>query len=348
LRIVQRLLDPIIEDAAAPPQTKARRTRARNGWTIYLAKPATDMLQAHRVIAKELSDQGFTIIPGDDQNIPFDASATRKLDEWMRGAELSIHLLGEDPGFAPSKSEPIVKLQLTRAAARVRDSEAEIGRTAPLFHRIIWAPKVPTHETGVASIPERNPVDVLKQFDSQLAGDVIIGDGHSAFVQFLKRTFVPATAQPGRPTKKPNGDMRVYLCHAQEDSDFVFGLVDELEKQSLELVLPVFDGPQADIHNLHLRSLAECDAIALCWASAPEVWVRAQSNTLRNWQLLGRKEQFAYRGVVVGPPPGDRKKSVKRLFPRSEIDLTINLTDQDRPLSELLRPLVPAAHPDPP
>jgi hypothetical protein len=297
-------------------------------------------MESHRIIAREFADQGFTVVPsGEDQAIPLDASAVGAIDEALKSAEMSIHLLGEEAGFAPSKCDPIVKLQLARAAARLTGSN---GSGVP-FRRIIWAPSVLADGSNGAAPTERSPVDVLKQFDAQLPSDAIVGDTRSKFVQFLKRVLAEMAPRPVRPVTKSDGDMRVYLCHAQEDMEFVFGLVDELEKRPVELVLPVFEGPQADIEHLHHKNLTECDAVALCWASAPEVWVRAQSSALRDWQFLGRKHQFAYRGVVVGPPPGVRKKqqAVKYLFPRGEIDLTINLTESDRPLSELLDPLVP-------
>jgi hypothetical protein len=47
--------------------------------------------------------------------------------------------------------------------------------------------------------------------------------------------------------------------------------------------------------------------------------------------------------VVAAPPPGNRKKAGKLLFPRSEIDLVVDLSDKDIPTADLLDVLVPAA-----
>jgi hypothetical protein len=52
--------------------------------------------------------------------------------------------------------------------------------------------------------------------------------------------------------------------------------------------------------------------------------------------------------VVAAPPPGERKKASKLLFPRSEIDLVVDLSDKDIPTADLLDILVPAAHADSP
>jgi len=63
-------------------------------------------------------------------------------------------------------------------------------------------------------------------------------------------------------------------------------------------------------------------------------------------QLAGAGPQAAvlYRAVVAAPPPGSRKKAGKLLFPRSDIDLWVDLTDKNVPSADLLDMLVPASH----
>ena len=72
----------------------------------------------------------------------------------------------------------------------------------------------------------------------------------------------------------------------------------------------------------------QCDAVVLCWANASEVWIRAHARQLRDWRELGRTERFAFRGLIAGPPPGNRKKILLRVPPRSEIDKVLDLTEQ--------------------
>jgi hypothetical protein len=96
---------------------------------------------------------------------------------------------------------------------------------------------------------------------------------------------------------------------------------------------------------LHKKYLAECDAVALCWAAASEVWVRAQSSELRDWHGIGRTKQFAFRSVIAGPPPGNRKTRINQLFPRSEIDIIVDLANMDQPAADMLGMLVPPARP---
>lgn len=311
------------------------------GRTIYVAKPASDMRAGYDRIVSELVGKGHTVVPSPTDEILLD-SAVAVIDDALSNAEIAVHLLGEKAGDAPEDQLPMVKLQLARAMAK----EAKDGGAK--FHRVIWAPSLWTVKPEAAQPAReitRHPIDVLAKFDRQLPTDKVEGDSLSKFVDFLNQHLV-AIAPPrsiATPLPGMGGDVRLYLYHSQEDSDYALSLAQALQQRQLEAVLPVFEGPDADIKSFNGKQLAGCDAVILCWASASEVWVRAQASGLRNWHDLGRTQQFFYRAVVAAPPPGNRKKAGKLLFPRSEIDLVVDLSDKDIPTADLLDVLVPAA-----
>jgi hypothetical protein len=322
-----------------PPPVAA--TYPPSGRTIYVAKPASDMRAGYDRIVCELCGRGHTVVPPPMEDIPLN-SAVEIIDKALSQAEISIHLVGEKAGAAPEDQLPMVKLQLARAAEKAgKDGTGK-------FHRLVWAPSLWT-APAAAGQPEqetvRHPVDVLTRFDRQLSSDKVEGDSLSKFVDFINQ-HLTAIAQP-RPLSAlsagKNGDMSLYLYHSQEDSDYALNLAQALQQRQLDALLPVFDGPDAEIKSFNGKQLAQCDAVILCWASASEVWVRAQASALRNWQELGRKQQFSYRAVVAAPPPGVRKKNGKLLFPRSDIDLVVDLSDKPVPTADLLDMLVPAA-----
>jgi hypothetical protein len=72
------------------------------------------------------------------------------------------------------------------------------------------------------------------------------------------------------------------------------------------------------------------------------MWARAQSRELRDWQALGRKGRFSYRGLIAGPPPHQRKdiKLLRHLFPTKEVDVLINWTGADNLSSEALKAII--------
>jgi hypothetical protein len=317
---------------------------APNGRTVYLAKPADDMREAYDRLVKELQGRGYAIAPDPREEIPCTATAAAWIDEALAGAELSVHLVGERPGYAPEDEERIVKLQLARAGAKVPTAPSPGADADRSFHRMIWAPKVLQNDAAQAA-HERDPAEVLGRFDRQLPADKLEGDTLSKFVDFLIQHLV--NTAPALKRDKVAGsaaaETRLYLCHSPEDTDYAFDLQAALQDLQIEAILPVFDGPEPEVRSLHRKNLAECDAVALCWAAASEAWVRAHSSELRDWQGLGRTVRFAYRAVVAGPPAGSRKKYVKRVFPPSEIDIPLDLTDKERLSPELLDPLIPGA-----
>jgi hypothetical protein len=324
-----------------PPPDQPPASYPPTGRTIYVAKPASDMRAGYDRIISELVGKGHTVVPPPAEDIPLD-SAVAVIDAALSNAEIAVHLLGERSGEAPEDQPPMVKLQLARAAAR----EGKDG--AKKFHRLIWAPSLwtaPADASQPAREITRHPIDVLTRFDCQLPTDKVEGDSLSKFVDFLNQHLVAIAPPRAVPTLPPDmtGDVRLYLYHSAEDTDYALNLAQALQERKLETLFPAFEGPEADTRSFNSKQLAACDAVILCWASASEVWVRAQASGLRNWHELGRSQQFFYRAVIAAPPPGVRKKALKALFPRSEIDLVVDLSDKETLTADLLDGLVPTA-----
>ncbi|MFI5013703.1 MAG: toll/interleukin-1 receptor domain-containing protein [Hyphomicrobiales bacterium] len=313
-----------------------------NNRMIYVAKPAADMREAYDRVVRELTGRGFAVTPEPSSEIPRDASATAAIDEALAKAELSVHLLGERPGYAPEDQEHIVKLQLMRAAKRGEPGNAGSAKGGD-FRRIIFAPRAFEHVTPSSVTPlDRNPLDVLGKFDRQLDTDKIDGNDLSKFVDFLTQHLERRRPVELRPPSL-KADARIYLYHRDDDTDYAVELYEALQSRRVEPVLPVLEGTPAELGDAHRKKLSECDAVVLCWAAASEAWVRAQADELRDWQKFDRAEKFAYRGVVAGPPPGGRKKVLLRVPPRNEIDVVVDLTGCDHPTPEQLDPLIPDA-----
>jgi hypothetical protein len=326
-----------LQALAGAEESRARSKVPRNGRTIYLAKPAPDMLQAHRRVERELYEAGFDVVPKEIQEIPPDESAIGFINEALEAAEVSVHLVGSGLGIAPTHHDRTVRLQLECAAAKVeRCANERTGRTTG-FHRIIWAPKFFTGEF-------RDPFLGFDKFRVQVEGDKLIeSDNLSQFEDFLRDhlgRYTPETGKPcGSEETGPTGDnedadrtseKKIYLYHSEEDSEYAADLALALQRENsrIEPLLPALEGPPPEVESYHRQRLAECDAVVLCWANASEVWIRAHAHQLRDWRGLGRTERFAFRGLIAGPPPGNRKKILLRVPPRSEIDKVLDLTEQ--------------------
>jgi hypothetical protein len=334
-RNITRRISPPTENPLE--ELKPRVEVPRNGRTVYLAKPARDMRQIYQRIERELYQWGFDVLPGLLEDVPLEGAAAGFVDDALSKAECAIHLLGDDPGYAPADADRIVPLQLAQTAIKAETDIAKPGARA--FHRIIWAPKILEEKTAAADVPLRDPSAVLKRFGCDAKDDIIEGDTSSRFIDALRDHLMRTAPQVEKATLQGVvGDARVYLYHAEEDSEYAADLAAELvqlQNQAIEPLLPAFDGTPNDQSDLHRKNLEDCDAVVMCWASASEVWIRAHSHELKDWQGPHRPGKFAFRGLIAGPPPGTRKKILLRIPPRSQIDRVLDLTEP-KPLAEAL------------
>ena len=61
--------------------------------------------------------------------------------------------------------------------------------------------------------------------------------------------------------------------------------------------------------------------------------MRSEADRLSDWQALGRKGQFAFRGLIAGPPPASHKKTnaLSLIFQDGEFDQVIDLVEKGPP-----------------
>jgi hypothetical protein len=326
--------------APAPPQTAPIVTP--NGRTVFLAKPASDMKEAYARLVTELQGKGFTVTPEPEKDIPNDMTAQGLVRDALAKAEAFVHLVGQSAGFAPEGFDPIVKMQLALARGSAAQAEGAAGER--LKRRIVWAPKI-LDEGGAAPTgpaAERDPLQALERFDNQIATDKIDGDILSKFLEYLFQYLTETAPRPA--SNASAGDkLDVYLSYHASDEDYAGVIAQALREGSVKPRIPVADS-DAESRRYNSDLLAKCDAVTLCWANASEVWVRSEADRLSDWQGLGRKEQFTFRGLIAGPPPAAHKRAsaLSLIFQDGEFDKVVDLVDKGPPTVALLASLTSA------
>jgi TIR domain len=338
---LQKRVDRIAEGGATGTALSPQQPIAmRNGRTVYLSKPATDMKGAYARLAFELQGKGFTVVPDVSVDLPNDARAVEVVKDALSKAEASVHLVGEKPGFAPEGLEPVVKLQL--ALAREKSLEAT-DPTQRAFRRIVWAPKIldPDDASAAATTAERDPMQALERYDRQVAADKIDGDILSKFVEYLFQYLAETTLR--QVATGPSGNkLELYLAHHGADEEYALAVADALRGGPLKIRIPA-GAADAEARRYNNDLLVKCDAVTLCWANASEVWVRSEADKLSDWQTLGRKQPFVYRSLIAGPPQLAHKtpKAISLLFQDGEFDKVVDLVEKAAPTQDLLADLVP-------
>jgi hypothetical protein len=297
---------------------------------IYLAKPTSDTQTDYLRLHRELTDHGLEVVPSAAGELPPGISGSQFINDALKDAIASIHLIGKAP--SPDTDHGTASLQLAEAGAKVtRQDRASDPRA---FRRIIWSP-------GVFEGTERDPIETFKLFTPQLPTDRIESDTISRFIESLL-PYLDMLIE-GKHHDEPPGqaaDGEVYLCHDEPDEDYAFEIADILTEINKDFVMPVYaNTSEQDRTRFHREKLAKCSTVMMCWANASEYWVKAQSMELANWRGLGRRQQFAHRALIAGPPPNTRKEDrrLRLLFPRKEIDVLLNSATTEKPLPEAIK-----------
>jgi len=319
---VQKPFSPIVTSSAA----KTRK--------IFLAKPASDMSEPYARLVEELQGRGYAVAPDPQEKIPSDATAVPFIDDALQNAEVSIHLIGEKVGPAPDEEDHILPLQLRLASER-----ATATTDGNRFRRIIWAPRVVPGNGDAAS--ERDALDVIARFGT-VAGDMIEGCELGDFVEIV----IKHLGDNAPPVELPqyddaiSADRSVYVFANERDADYAIAVGDVLQRKC-KPVPTIFEDDQDERKAWHEKQLATCDEVMIPWADAGAVWVRSNSEQLRNWRDLGRDKPFVRRSVVTGPPSGKDKTSFTRLPPREAIDVVLDLTAYPTVPTDAFDPLFP-------
>lgn len=318
---------------AAPAPAPALPAIPKNGRKVYLAKTARDMQPEYAKLYDDLVGNGYEVVPGCDEVVP-DLTPSAWVDERLQGAELAIHLLGELPGPTPDArdAQPIVKLQMERARRFANQAEPEAGLA---FRRYVWVPEVWTPEAPdgddgrpVAVEPiVRKFADVLARFDGEAVPSDLVDDAESATFRkdLLSHLELHPPKLPDRPTL--TSDSFVYVLCNESDRDFAQNLRKSLKKtRGIDSELPVVGGGTEERNAWHDDQIKKCDEVWLCWANAPDVWVKANAAEFE-WKKLGRQIPFKSRVGVLFPPESREKVFFQELPPR-QLDKVFDFSTQ--------------------
>jgi TIR domain len=180
---IRERLDGLGINGARLPQASPRNynTPVSTGRVVFVAKPASDMVEAYRKLVFELRGSGFRVVPDPDKEFGITADDVQPIiTSSLAEAETSIHLLGQRRGVRlEGSNEDLVPMQLMAAADEVQKREQE-------FARLIWAPIV-LHRTTFPEdhLVRPDPFSVVDGFCERLRTDEILSDPPSRFNEFV-------------------------------------------------------------------------------------------------------------------------------------------------------------------
>ncbi len=273
---------------SAPPDPHRR-------W-VYLATTTSDVADERDRIKRELLERGHVVLP--DAPLPMlSRDVETVVRDCLAKCTIAIHLLGQRYGVTPedsSESIPALQVRLTAEPA-----------CRPDLQRLIWMPG------GGESADERQRAFVLRvQEDPALHHRAEIIEGN---LNLLKKDLIRRLAPPeekpkaAAPAKSPGGAPKLYLICDPKDESAVEALEDYLFAQGLEVMLPAFDGDDADAAALHQDNLLTCNAVLVYYGAAPRAWVDIKLRELHKATGYGREAPIAVQAIYIAPPEDRRK-----------------------------------------
>ena len=264
--------------------------------TVYLAETSLDLKDCRDEVRRDLLRHGYSVLP--DRALPLAAGELEELvREQVAEASLAVHLVGASFGVVPEgTSESMISIQNEVAA----DRAAEGG-----LQRLVWI--APDIEVG----DERQQAFINALRDDErtyLASDLLEVPLEDLKTQIHHR-LEPVEAAAERPAA--GGETpQVYLICDQRDleGDGVEAIYASLFDRELEVVLPTFDGDEAQVRQDHTANLTSSDAFLFYYGAGSGSWIRNQMRELEKSRGYPDKRPEMANAVYIAAPPSPEKK----------------------------------------
>jgi hypothetical protein len=289
-----------------PPLPSDYNALPSNGRVIFVAKPASDMVEPYRTLVRELQSTGYRVTPDCDKDLgKLGEEVQSAVVNALAEAEASIHLLGERTGGRPDGLHiDLVTMQLMAAA-----DEAS-KRTG--FKRMIWAPAVLLSGAFTeAEIARRDPLSVVDGFGKRLPTDQIVGDTASRFNEFVLQRLERLGSNHSNQSTERNV---VYIRPPGRNRQFGVAIAIELKRVGFEPVLnpspPVTKDQLARVEQKHFR---EARHVVACWGSQCEAKILAEIDTIHSWKTARPKSAGSKLILLLTSPSTKAKAEVLAL-----------------------------------
>jgi TIR domain len=292
-----------------------------NGRTVFVAKPAGDVVEQYRTLVHELRRTGYRVTPDPDKDLPKDGDAVRgAIAAALAEAEASIHLLGERTGGRSDGLDvDLVPLQLASAA---QESQRKSG-----FQRLIWAPAtLPQRASDDAELPRRDPMGVLERFDRRLAIDEIVGDTASRFNEFVLQRLGDKLQTPASQTGP------VYIRCSSGERNYGLSMARALKRVGFAPVLNLAstEGTAQDLARAEEAMLRQAQRVVVCWGLQNRLQILAEvtTPTLQAWRAARPKDRKLI--LILNAPVSEPKTEVAELGFGPDVDCVVDATKGEK------------------
>ncbi|MEP7107932.1 MAG: TIR domain-containing protein [Ferruginibacter sp.] len=305
---------------------------------IYLAETTYDLQSYRDNLARELQEGGFIVLP--NMNLPnFINNFIADVEKYIDQSVLSVHLISNTNYAAqPEGSEKSIVIIQNEIAANKSETNN--------LSRLIWLPPAGVNSTTNQKMIDHQktfvddlrtnhsfqrgadilegPLEELKQaiFDTinrldaeeKAKQDALREEEEKAKRLAATTTAGAATVADGTvPTIENNGVRLVYLVCDQRDLDETRPLEDLIADSGNEVLLPLFEGDQAQLRQAHLDNLKICDSVIIYYGAGNYRWAGSMKSDLLRLPALGRTKPLSEKAIYIAGPADKDKETFKAI-----------------------------------
>ena len=271
---------------AAAPSDQAGETP-----TVFMADCSFDVKEQFDIVKRDLLGHQYLVVPS--APLPLNVNElVPALNDLLDQSQLSVHMIGKSYGIVPEGTDrSLVELQNELAIGREEKGD---------FSRIVWIPP------GLEVEDERQKrfIETLRSDPRiQKGADLLeapLADLNTQIHQLL--AAAPAeTIEPEKPSE-PIEVKRIYLMCDARDTKNVAPVADYLFDRGCEVMLPAFQGDEAEVRADHEENLRSADGILIYYGAPNELWLRGKLRERRKSAGLGRTKPLKATAILVAPP----------------------------------------------
>ncbi|NMF64374.1 DUF4062 domain-containing protein [Brasilonema octagenarum] len=288
---------------------------ASTGTTIYLAETTFDLVEERNKVKRELQQRGYVVLP--EQSLsPYYPDFEQVVCENLERCKLSIHLIGAKYGIVPEGADKSVVVLQNELAVKH-------SQKSPEFLRLVWMP--------VGLQPQEPRQEELIQ---SLQSEPNLLQTSLEELKTIIKDKLNSKPQPPKEVIAEDGPLRVYLICDQRDLEAIAPLDDYLYNQGFEVILPLFEGDEAQVRQDHQEQLQMCDVVIIYCGNIQEPWLRTKLGDLRKIYGYGRSKPMLAKGIYMGEPHTPQKQ---RWCRTREAQLITNVKELELFVAQLIQ-----------
>lgn len=254
-----------------------------NTKSIFVARTNEYQETCREEVIRDLKRNGYAILD------PKDTSSKEEIQQLLKQAELSIHIIDvNDPILNVNEENSIVEQQNEIAA-----KEAEQGK----LKRLIWL----SPDSKFNNEAQQAVVEQLKRDIEALQGAEFVQTPIEIFKTIIHNKL--GTNQRLKYTVHSdfdkNEEKSVYLIYDQSYTNQVKSIESIFEKGNYKIYHPLFKGEQLEIVNKHRQALVNASVVCIYYANGNDAWIKSKLKDVVKAPGFGKTRPYQHKLIVT-------------------------------------------------